>query len=104
MQTTIPDAGLDSDGLRLFFFRLGFSEEEMVALMGSHTIGRFTSLLDVCVSVCVCSAVRPAPSASDGLGIRYWVAPRVERLCRRHSSGPSALRRVRPCWLAGCLP
>ena len=37
--------GLDSDGVRLFFGRLGFPEEEIVALMGAHTLGRFTSLL-----------------------------------------------------------
>jgi catalase (peroxidase I) len=36
---------LDSDGVRLFFGRLGFPEEEIVALMGAHTLGRFTSLL-----------------------------------------------------------
>jgi hypothetical protein len=47
VQTTIPDAGLDSDGVRLYFGRLGFSEEETVALMGGHTVGRFTSLLGV---------------------------------------------------------
>jgi len=45
VQTTVPDPGLDSDGVRLFFGRLGFPEEEMVALMGAHTLGRFTSLL-----------------------------------------------------------
>jgi hypothetical protein len=44
---TIPSAGLDSDGLRNFFYRLGFDDEELVALMGGHTLGRWTSLLGV---------------------------------------------------------
>jgi len=46
-EKTIPGAGLNSDGLRNFFGRFGFSDEEVVALMGGHTIGRFSSLLGV---------------------------------------------------------
>lgn len=45
--STMPNAGLDSDGLRNFFHRLDFSDEEIVALMGGHTLGRWTSLLGV---------------------------------------------------------
>jgi hypothetical protein len=41
----MPDAGLDSDGLRLYFGRLGLSEAEFVALSGLHGIGRHVSLL-----------------------------------------------------------
>ena len=33
MQTTVPDPGLDSDGVRLFFGRLGFPEEESLSLI-----------------------------------------------------------------------
>lgn len=42
---TLPSAALDSDGLRLFFGRLGLSEQEFVALCGSHGLGRHVSLL-----------------------------------------------------------
>ncbi len=44
--TTLPSAGLDSDGLRLYFGNLGLSEPEWVALTGgSHGLGRHVSLL-----------------------------------------------------------
>jgi L-ascorbate peroxidase len=42
---TLPSAGLDSIGLRLFFGRLALSEEEFVALSGAHGLGRHVSLL-----------------------------------------------------------
>ena len=42
---TMPDAGLDSDGLRLYFGRLGLDEAEWVALSGVHGLGRHVSLL-----------------------------------------------------------
>jgi len=42
---TMPDAGLDSDGLRLYFRRLGLAEDEFVALSGIHGMGRHVSLL-----------------------------------------------------------
>jgi hypothetical protein len=45
VETTLPSAGLDSDGLRLYFRRLGLSEPEFVALSGSHGLGRHVSLL-----------------------------------------------------------
>jgi L-ascorbate peroxidase len=45
VETTLPSAGLDSDGLRLYFGRLGLSEPEFVALSGSHGLGRHVSLL-----------------------------------------------------------
>jgi len=46
--TTLPSAGLDSDGLDNFFGRrFGFSREEIVALCGAHTLGRHASLLGV---------------------------------------------------------
>jgi len=32
----MPSAGLDSDGLRLYFGALGLSEMELVALCGAH--------------------------------------------------------------------
>lgn len=45
VETTLPGAGLDSDGLRLYFNRLGFSEAEWVALCGAHDLGRHVTLL-----------------------------------------------------------
>jgi L-ascorbate peroxidase len=43
---TLPSAGLDSDGLRLYFRNLQLSEPEWVALTGgSHGLGRHVSLL-----------------------------------------------------------
>ena len=45
VETTLPSAGLDADGLRLSFHRLGLSELEFVSLSGSHGLGRHVSLL-----------------------------------------------------------
>ena len=45
--TTLPSAALDSDGLRLYFGRLGLSEAEFVALSGTHGLGRHVSLLNM---------------------------------------------------------
>ena len=43
---SMPDAGLDSDGLRVYFGeRLGIPEAEWVALCGIHGLGRHVSLL-----------------------------------------------------------
>ena len=42
---TLPEAGLDSDGLRLYFGRLRLTEAEWVALSGIHGLGRHVSLL-----------------------------------------------------------
>lgn len=44
---TMPSAGLDSDGLRLYFRRFGLSDQELVALSGIHGLGRHVSLLDM---------------------------------------------------------
>jgi L-ascorbate peroxidase len=44
---TLPEASLDSDGLRLYFARLGISEPEFVALSGVHGMGRHVSLLNM---------------------------------------------------------
>ncbi len=45
VDTTLPSAGLDSDGLRLYFGALGLSEEEFVSLCGAHDLGRHVTLL-----------------------------------------------------------
>jgi L-ascorbate peroxidase len=45
VEKTLPSAGLDSDGLRVYFGRLGLTEEEFVALCGCHGLGRHVSLL-----------------------------------------------------------
>ena len=47
VDTTLPSAGLNSDGLRLFFGRLGLSEAEWVALCGAHDLGRHVTLLQM---------------------------------------------------------
>jgi L-ascorbate peroxidase len=47
VNTTLPSAGLDSVGLRLYFGRLGLSEPELVALSGVHGLGRHVSLLNM---------------------------------------------------------
>ena len=47
VDTTLPSAGLDSDGLRFYFGALGLSEEEFVALCGAHDLGRHVTLLDM---------------------------------------------------------
>ncbi len=44
IKTTLPSPGLDSLGLRNYFRRLGFTDPEMVALMGSHDLGRHVTL------------------------------------------------------------
>ncbi|KAJ8602063.1 hypothetical protein CTAYLR_002789 [Chrysophaeum taylorii] len=46
VRTALPSPGLSTVGIRRFFGRrLGFSDEETVALMGAHTLGRHVSLL-----------------------------------------------------------
>lgn len=45
VDTTLPSAGLDSDGLRLYFGALGLSDEQFVALCGAHDLGRHVTLL-----------------------------------------------------------
>ena len=42
---TMPSAGLDSDGIRLYFGALGLSEMELVALCGAHDLGRHVTLI-----------------------------------------------------------
>ena len=44
---TMPSAGLDSDGLRLYFGALGLSEMELVAICGAHDLGRHVTLLNM---------------------------------------------------------
>jgi cytochrome c peroxidase len=36
----LPDASLDQDHLRKIFYRMGFNDEEIVALSGAHALGR----------------------------------------------------------------
>lgn len=45
VETTLPSAGLDSDGLRKYFGALGLTEAEFVALCGAHDLGRHVTLL-----------------------------------------------------------
>ena len=45
VETTLPSAGLDSDGLRLYFHSLGLTDEQFVALCGAHDLGRHVSLI-----------------------------------------------------------
>lgn len=57
VDTTLPSAALDSDGLRLYFGSLGLSEQEMVALCGAHDLGRHVTLLNMSKS-CVKNLTR----------------------------------------------
>lgn len=43
----LPDGTLTSGAIRDYFRQLGMSDAELVALLGAHTVGRWTSLLDV---------------------------------------------------------
>eukprot|EP00913_Durusdinium_trenchii_P015000 g14070.t1 len=43
----LPEGGLTAGALRDYFLQLGLDDEELVALMGAHTVGRWTSLLGV---------------------------------------------------------
>ncbi|KAL3926937.1 MAG: hypothetical protein SGPRY_003064, partial [Prymnesium sp.] len=47
VRSALPEPGLDTDGIRRFFSRVGFDERETVALCGAHTLGRHASLLGV---------------------------------------------------------
>lgn len=47
LSTSLPSPALDSLGLRMYFQRLGFTDMEMVALMGAHDLGRHVTLLDM---------------------------------------------------------
>lgn len=63
---TLPQAGLDSDGLRLYFGRqhLGLSTAEFVALSGAHGMGRHVSLLGMdksCLKNLTRSCLEDAP-------------------------------------------
>jgi len=41
---SLPSAALDSLGLRTYFHRLGMTQDEWIALMGSHGMGRHVTL------------------------------------------------------------
>ena len=43
----MPQPGLSTVGIRRYFRRLGFSDAELVALMGAHTLGRHNTLLNM---------------------------------------------------------
>ncbi|CAJ1448432.1 unnamed protein product [Effrenium voratum] len=43
----LPDAALTAGAIRDYFRQLGLSDAELVALVGAHTVGRWTSLFDV---------------------------------------------------------
>lgn len=45
--TTLPSPGLSTVGVRRFFRRLRMRDDEIVALMGAHTLGRHVSLLNM---------------------------------------------------------
>ena len=40
VKRTLPEPGLSTVGLRRYFRRVGLSDQELVALMGAHTLGR----------------------------------------------------------------
>ena len=47
VKRTMPDPGLSTVGLRRYFRRVGLSDQELVALMGAHTLGRHNTLLNM---------------------------------------------------------
>mmetsp|Transcript_55373 Transcript_55373/g.82384 ORF Transcript_55373/g.82384 Transcript_55373/m.82384 type:complete len:418 (-) Transcript_55373:271-1524(-) len=62
--TTLPSAGLDSDGLRLYFTSLGLSESELVAICGAHDLGRHVTLLNMtksCLKILTRDCLENAP-------------------------------------------
>ena len=59
VSSTLPTPGLSTDGMRAFFRRLGFSDDETVALCGAHSLGRHASLLGVSKE---CLRMRPTIS------------------------------------------
>lgn len=65
-ENRLPDGSLTSGTIRDYFRQLGFSDEELVALLGAHTIGRWTSLL----------GVQPACMAEEGL--KFWICSREQ--------------------------
>lgn len=52
--------------LRDYFLQLGLDDEELVALMGAHTVGRWTSLLGV-PDECMAKAEESAETSGEGL-------------------------------------
>ena len=65
-ENRLPDGSLTSGAIRDYFRQLGFSDEELVALVGAHTVGRWTSLL----------GVQPACMAKEGLD--FWICTREQ--------------------------
>jgi L-ascorbate peroxidase len=82
---TMPSAAFDSDGLRLYFERLGLEEQEWVALSGTHGLGRHVSLLGMpkaCLKNLTRQCLEDAPvllpfvaqTVDTGLGNSYFKA------------------------------
>jgi L-ascorbate peroxidase len=82
---TMPSAAFDSDGLRLYFQRLGLEETEWVALSGTHGLGRHVSLLGMpkaCLKNLTRQCLEDAPvllpfvaqTGDTGLGNSYFKA------------------------------
>ena len=79
---TMPSAGLDSDGLRLYFGALGLSEMELVAICGAHDLGRHVTLIDMpksCLKELTRECLEDAPilmpfinEDPDGFSNRYF--------------------------------
>ena len=79
--TTLPSPGLDSDGLRLYFARLGLSEREFVALSGVHGMGRHVSLLGMskgCLKNLTRTCLEEAPI------LLPFVASSTDRFCNEY--------------------
>ena len=65
IKTSLPSPGLDSLGLRNYFHRLGLTDSKMVALMGSHDLGRhvtLTGLSKECLRNLTRSCLEDAPT------------------------------------------
>ena len=65
INTSLPSPALDSLGLRIFFKRIGLTENEMVALMGAHDLGRHVTLTGMpkeCLRYLTRSCLEDAPN------------------------------------------
>ncbi|CAE7313245.1 APX3 [Symbiodinium sp. CCMP2592] len=74
----LPDGTLTSGAIRDYFRQLGMSDAELVALLGAHTVGRWTSLLDV------------RPDCLDKEGRAFWTCSREQGRRLPFTESPAA--------------
>eukprot|EP00933_Yihiella_yeosuensis_P074012 TRINITY_DN82829_c0_g1_i1.p1 TRINITY_DN82829_c0_g1~~TRINITY_DN82829_c0_g1_i1.p1 ORF type:complete len:376 (-),score=59.57 TRINITY_DN82829_c0_g1_i1:132-1259(-) len=62
----LPNPALTGSDIRTHFEQLGMTDEELVALCGAHTLGRWTSFLDV------------SPECLSSEGSKFWTCTREQ--------------------------